>query len=76
MPRTAKLFVSGGSQAVRLPANCRFAGKEVFISKDGDRVVLSPKPDSWAEFLDHGPRATGDFMQGIEDLPVQERDLP
>ncbi len=74
MPRTAKLFVSGGSQAVRLPADYRFAGKEVFVSKDGDRVVLSPKPESWAEFLAHGPRATDDFMQGIEDLPVQERD--
>lgn len=75
MSRTAKLFVSGGSQAVRLPADCRFEGKEVFISKKGDRVVLSPKPESWAEFLAHGLRATADFMEGIEDLPVQEREI-
>ncbi len=75
MARTAKLFISGGSQAVRLPADCRFGGKEIFISKDGDRVVLSPKPGSWAEFLAHGPRATPDFMGGIEDLPVQEREF-
>ncbi len=75
MSRTAKLFVSGGSQAVRLPADCRFEGKEVFISKNGERVVLSPKPESWAEFLAHGPRATPDFLQGIEDLPVQEREI-
>ena len=75
MTRKAKLFVSGGSQAVRLPADCRFAGKEVFISKNGERVVLSPKPESWAEFLAHGPRATSDFLEGIEDLPVQERKI-
>ena len=75
MARTAKLFVSGGSQAVRLPADCRFEGKEVFISKNGERVVLSPKPESWAGFLAHGPRATPDFLEGIEDLPVQEREI-
>ena len=73
MSRTAKLFPSGGSQAVRLPAEFRFAGTEVFIYREGDRVVLSPKPESWAEYLVRGPRATPDFMETIEDLPVQER---
>ena len=75
MSRTAKLFVSGGSQAVRLPADYRFAGKEVFISKDGVRIVLSPKPESWADYLAHGPRATADFMEGVEDLDVQDREF-
>ncbi len=75
MPRTAKLFASGGSQAVRLPAEYRFAGKEVFIRREGDRVILSPKPDSWAGYLNHGPRATADFMEGVEELPVQEREF-
>ena len=75
MSRTAKLFISGGSQAVRLPADCRFEGKEVFISKNGERVVLSPKPESWDEFFAHGPQVTPDFMEGIEDLPVQEREM-
>jgi antitoxin VapB len=45
MTRTAKLFASGGSQAVRLPADFRFARKEVFVYRDGERVVLAPKPD-------------------------------
>ena len=75
MSRTAKLFVSGGSQAVRLPADYRFAGKEVFISKDRERIILSPKPDSWADYLAHGPRATADFMEGVEDLGPQEREF-
>ena len=40
---TAKLFLNGRSQAVRLPKTFRFEGiTEVFIERDGDRVILSP----------------------------------
>jgi antitoxin VapB len=40
---TAKLFLNGRSQAVRLPKSFRFEGMtEVFIERDGDRVILSP----------------------------------
>ena len=74
MSRVAKLFASGGSQAVRLPADCRFPGKEVFIYRDGERIVLAPKPESWADYLARGPRASANFMEGVEDLPVQERE--
>ena len=41
---TAKLFTSGGSQAVRLPKAYRFEGSEVLIWRDGPRVVLEPVP--------------------------------
>lgn len=53
MTQTAKLFMNGRSQAVRLPAEFRFEGKEVFIRRDpvtGD-VVLSQKEQSWDRFL-------------------------
>lgn len=40
---TAKLFRHGGSQAVRLPKEFRFEGKEVDIERRGDEVVLKPK---------------------------------
>ena len=53
MTQTAKLFVTGRSQAVRLPREYRFEGNEVFIRRDpvtGD-VVLSRRPDSWDGFL-------------------------
>ena len=41
--QSAKLFVNGRSQAVRLPKAFRFEGMtEVFIERDGDRVILSP----------------------------------
>ncbi len=41
---TAKLFTSGGSQAVRLPKAYRFEGSEVLIWRDGDKVILEPMP--------------------------------
>lgn len=40
---TAKLFVTGRSQAVRLPKEFRFEGNEVFIKRVGDAVVLLPR---------------------------------
>lgn len=54
--KTAKLFVNGGSQAVRLPTAFRFEGvDEVFIRRDsvtGD-VILSAKrtSKSWRDFF-------------------------
>lgn len=47
--KTAKLFTTGRSQAVRLPAEFRFEGKEVFIRRDPktDDVILSRRPESW-----------------------------
>ena len=54
MCRTAKLFRNGRSQAVRLPADCRFEGSEVYIRRDpvsGD-VILSRRPESWSDFFD------------------------
>ncbi|HEY2714180.1 MAG TPA: AbrB/MazE/SpoVT family DNA-binding domain-containing protein [Chthoniobacterales bacterium] len=45
---TAKLFTTGGSQAVRLPKEYRFQGDEVFIRHEGKTVVLESKSKrSW-----------------------------
>ena len=54
MRQTAKIFVTGRSQAVRLPLEFRFDVAEVFIRHDpvtGD-VVLSRKPQDWQGLLD------------------------
>ena len=43
----AKLFQNGGSQAVRLPKECRFPEqREVVVRKEGRRVILEPA-DEW-----------------------------
>ena len=76
--RTAKIFTTGQSQAVRLPAEFRFEGSEVFVRRDprtGD-VILSRKPDSWDGLLElHGQMLPDDFM-GPPDRsqPAQPRD--
>jgi antitoxin VapB len=42
MSATAKLFMHGRSQAVRLPKEFRMPGKEVRVSRVGDKVILEP----------------------------------
>ncbi|MGB3223265.1 MAG: type II toxin-antitoxin system VapB family antitoxin [Desulforhopalus sp.] len=72
---TAKIFQNGRSQAVRLPKEFRFKGKEVFIRKEGSNIILSEKPDSWEEFFLSGNKPTPDFMQDREELDLEERDI-
>lgn len=79
MPRTAKLFRNGRSQALRLPAEYRFEGSEVYIRRDpktGD-VILSKRPESWHEFFDLADKASipDDFMAKRDDKPPQKRKL-
>ena len=75
MTQTAKLFTTGRSQAVRLPKAFRFEGKEVFIRKEGSRVILSEKPESWDDFFASPARVTEDFMAERVDLSPQKREL-
>ncbi len=79
MSATAKLFINGRSQAVRLPKEFRFQGTEVYIRRDPDtgEVVLSPKPTSWQEFFALADRTEipADFMADREDPPAEERNL-
>lgn len=45
----AKLFQNGGSQAVRLPKECRFASQgEVLVRRQGRRVILEAA-DEWSD---------------------------
>ena len=72
MSHTAKLFTSGRSQAVRLPAAYRFDTPEVFIRQDpvtGD-VILSRRPNDWSGFLAavEKAHATEDFLSTTERL--------
>lgn len=70
MPTTAKIFMSGRSQAIRLPKEFRFEGTEVYIRRDpltGD-IILSRKPESWDGLfaLDEKTDVPADFM-GTKD---------
>jgi len=75
MRRTAKIFMNNRSQAVRLPKEFQFNASEVFIRKQGNDVILSARPTDWAAYLASGPVASQEFMEGVEELPAQEREL-
>jgi antitoxin VapB len=80
--RIAKLFRNGASQAVRLPAEFRFEGDEVYATRDdrtGD-VILSNRPGArgWGEFFElMGTIDVPDDYMAERPMNVlpQERDL-
>ncbi len=78
--KTAKIFLNGRSQAVRLPMEFRFESDEVYIRRDestGD-VILSTRPGSdWRTFMELRKQlgaAPKDFGRGREQ--AQERRDP
>lgn len=64
--KTAKLFKNGDSQAVRLPKEFRFQGKEVFLRRMGNAVVLLPKTKSWDTLIGSLAKFPPDFMSDRE----------
>ena len=79
MKHTAKLFMNGRSQAVRLPVDYRFDCDEVYIRKDpesGD-IIISKKPGSWDDFfaLLEAIDIPEDFMAERANEIPQDRDL-
>lgn len=72
MSERAKLFVSGGSQAVRLPKAYRFENQaEVRISRDGERVILEPTHRRWSRAFTELAGAAPDFPYPEEPPPAE-----
>jgi antitoxin VapB len=69
-----KIFRAGKSQAIKLPAGFRIKAEEVFVERDGERIVLSPKPVSWKAFFASRKRPTADFMNERMDALPQSRE--
>jgi len=59
---TAKIFTSGRSQAVRLPKEYRFEGKEVIVRHFGNGVILLPCDKPW----DMLEAALNEFESGFQ----------
>lgn len=80
MGHIAKIFQTGRSQAVRLPAAFRFDTREVYVRRDeatGD-VILSRRPADWSQLLAaiaSVKAESQDFMSDRVDTPPQEREL-
>lgn len=70
----AKLFMSGGSQSVRLPREFRFDGSEVEMFRRGDDVVLRERPTNLSVLLDIIDSMPDDMLADLHDGPPQERE--
>ena len=69
---TAKLFLNGRSQAVRLPKNFRFSGEEVYVKKVGNAVMLYPKDEVWETFLNGLELFSDDFFSSDREQDIQK----
>ena len=81
MSITAKLFMSGRSQAIRLPAKLRLQAQEVRIEQIGDALWLQPKTapskdmGQWLQnFYGSSDALPPEFLADRQDAPPQERD--
>lgn len=75
--KKTRIFMSGNSQAVRIPREFQLDGDEVEIQQRGNTLVIRPKKLSWAPLMDSFTKFTGDFMeQGRLQPAIQKRKRP
>ncbi len=77
--KKARLFLNGGSQAVRLPAEFRFEGDSVFVRRDartGDVILSQRPPLDWGQFmlLRDGPGSDSEELMLHREEEVEYRD--
>ena len=77
---SAKVFMSGLSQAVRLPKKFRFPEEcnEVAVRQVGRHLILSPRFVDWEDYWANSVRPDDDFASAVlelraNELPVEER---
>ena len=73
---TAKVFMTGRSQAVRIPKRFRFESPIVFVRQEGDSLILSPPSglSPWKEFFES--HVCPDFaLERDSAQATQEREL-
>lgn len=81
MTSIAKLFMSGRSQAIRLPAKLRFQTSQVRIEQVGNALWITPdlpqerNLGKWlSSFYEQNDALPEDFLSDRDDQPAQERD--
>lgn len=70
--KTAKIFRSENSRAVRIPKEFQMEGDEVDIQQRGEALVLRPKRKSWNALVQSLQKFTDDFMEKDRDQPRQQ----
>ena len=73
--KIAKVFMNGRSQAVRLPKEYRFDTDEVYVTKQGQNIIISPKETTWDDFFNAKPAFDDDFLKDRQDSEPQDREF-
>ena len=73
MEKTAKVFWSGNSQAVRIPKEFLIDASEVEIRRRGNTIVLRPRVRSWAPLMKSLEKFTDDFMANGRKQPQLDK---
>ena len=68
-----KLFMTGRSQALRLPAAFRFPGDTVYLKKTRGVVLVIPKDDPWRSLIESAGNFPDDFMADWTPPPETPR---
>jgi antitoxin VapB len=71
--KKTKLFMSGNSQAVRIPREFQLEGDEVEIQRRGNTLVIRPKRQMWKQLTDSLTMFTDDFMEGGREQPLLQK---
>ncbi len=71
--KTAKIFRSGNSQAVRIPKEFQLEGDEVEIQKKGNSLILRPKKKSWSSLVESLDKFSEDFMANGRKQPIVQK---
>ncbi len=71
--KTAKVFRSGNSQAVRIPKEFQLEGQEVEIRRRGDTLILRPVRRKRTALVASPALFTDDFMAGGGRQPALRR---
>jgi antitoxin VapB len=69
---TAKVFMTGRSQAIRLPKEFRVASDQVFLKRTSEGFLVIPK-DPWDQFLEGIAEISDDFFAQGRKQPELER---
>jgi antitoxin VapB len=71
--KTARLFWTGRSQAVRLPKEFRFTGDEVRMRRHGSSVIMEPIAGDWSWLDALAGKFDGDAVQAAGEQPTEQQ---
>ncbi len=69
----SKVFISGNSQAIRLPKKYQVSEKELYIQKVGSTIILFSKKNPWKNLEKSLSQFTEDFLAGGRNQPGMQK---